>query len=174
MRTLEFAYPLTLRAWTCHQARTVDSADPGALLVQWLNGLRIPHITHSRSATTCELRGRALGVAAIVLTTIVGTAIFSTLESSPSNTVKIVAGLTSVGAAVLVALQTFLNLEQRAAKHREIAAAYGALRRELEAGMAFPEQSTELTRLLGDIRRRWDALDAIAPATSEKIPRRGA
>lgn len=144
-------------------------ADPAALVAQWHNGVRIAHIAQSRSAATCELRGRLLGVGVVVLTTIVGTAIFSTLESSPSAAVRIIAGLASVGAGVLAALQTFLGLEQRATKHREAAAAYGALRRELEAGMAFPHESTKVTELLVDVRRRWDALDATAPVVSRRI-----
>lgn len=150
---------------TAHIAR----ADPATLLAQWHNGLRIAHIAQSRSAATCELRGRLLGVAVVVLSTIVGTAIFSTLESSPSTTVKIVAGVASVGAGVLAALQTFLGLEQRAAKHREVAAAYGMLRRELETGMAFPEESAKLLELMNSVRTRWDALDATAPATSRRL-----
>ena len=148
-----------------HIART----DPAKLLAQWHNGLRIAHIAQSRSASKCELRGRLLGVAVVVLSTIVGTAIFSTLESSPSTAVKIVVGLASVGAGVLAALQTFLGFEQRAAKHREAAAAYGTLRRELETGTTFPEESAKLSELLDDVRTRWDALDATAPAVSPRI-----
>ncbi len=73
------------------------------------------------------------------------------------------------GAGVLAALQTFLGFEQRAAKHREVAAAYGTLRRELETGMAFPDESAKLSELLDGVRTRWDALDATAPATSRRI-----
>jgi hypothetical protein len=144
-------------------------ADPAALLTQWHNGLRITHIAQSRAAATNEMRGRLLGVGVVVLSAIVGTAIFSTLESSPSAGVRIIAGLASVGAGVLGALQTFLGFEQRAAKHREVASAYGALRRELEVGMAFPRESTKLMELLVEVRRRWDALDATAPVVSRRI-----
>jgi hypothetical protein len=151
------------------QAAHLARADPATLLAQWHNGLRIAHIAQSRSAATCEVRGRLLGVAVVVLSTIVGTAIFSTLESSPSTAVKIVVGLASVGAGVLAALQTFLGFEQRAAKHREVAAAYGSLRRELETAMAFPEESAKRAELLDSVRTRWDALDATAPATSRRI-----
>jgi hypothetical protein len=146
-----------------------DSAPSAALLAQWHNGLRISHIAQSRAAASCEQRGRLLGVAVVVLSTIVGTAIFSTLDSSPSTAVQIVAGLASVSAGVLAALQTFLGLEQRAAKHRELATAYGALRRELEAAEALG--AGDLPTLLGDLRHRWDALDASAPATSARIYR---
>jgi heme/copper-type cytochrome/quinol oxidase subunit 4 len=152
-------------------APTAARAESAALVTQWHKGLRIAHIAQSRSAAACELRGALLGVAVIILTTIVGTAIFSTLASSPSTAVKIVAGLASVGAGVLAALQTFLGLDKRAAKHREVAAAYGALRRELETSMAFPDESTRGRELLDDVRRRWDALDATAPVTSQRIHR---
>jgi hypothetical protein len=75
-----------------------------------------------------------------------------------------------VGAGVLAALQTFLGFEQRAAKHRETAAAYGGLRRELEAAQAVGGEAS-LAALLGDLRGRWDALDANAAATSPRIYR---
>lgn len=153
------------------QPAPTDRAPSAALLAQWHNGLRIAHIAQSRSAATCELRGRLLGVAVVVLSTVVGTAIFSTLESSPSTAVKIVAGLASVSAGVLAALQTFLGFEQRAARHRETAAAYGALRRELEAAQAVGGDES-LAALLGDLRSRWDALDANAPETSPRLYRR--
>src|SRR5688572_21035863 len=99
-------------------SQTNDAARmPVDLLVdQWLNGLRISHIAHSQSAASCELRGRILGVCVVVLSTVVGTAIFSTLESSPSTATKVVAGLLSVAAGVVAALQTFLGFDQRASK----------------------------------------------------------
>ena len=132
---------------------------------------RLAHraIAQSRSAATCELRGRLLGVAVVVLSTIVGTAIFSTLESSPSTAVKIVAGLASVGAGVLAALQTFLGFEERAAKHREVATAYGTLRREPETGMAFPEEARSSRSCWTASALAWDAIDAKAAPSRREI-----
>jgi hypothetical protein len=73
-----------------------------------------------------------LGIPVVVLTTVVGTTIFSSLGASPDSRLVIVAGLISLLAAVLAALQTFLAFAERAEKHRTAAAAYSTLKRELD------------------------------------------
>jgi hypothetical protein len=134
---------------------------------QWRNALRIEHIGHSRMAARCETRGRLLGVVVVVLSAIVATSVFSTLESSPSTALKIVAGMLSVAAGVAAALQTFLGFGDLAGKHRDVAAQYGSLRRQLDAVMATSQDLThpELDR----IRARWDELAAMAPLVPQKL-----
>jgi hypothetical protein len=73
-----------------------------------------------------------LGVPVVVLTAVVGTTIFSSLGASPDSALVIVAGLISLLAATLAALQTFLGFAERAEKHRTAAAAYSALKRDLD------------------------------------------
>ena len=74
----------------------------------------------------------ALGIPVVVLSTVVGTTIFSSLGGSPDSTLVIVAGLVSLLAGSLAALQTFLGSAHRAEKHRAAAAGYGELKRELD------------------------------------------
>lgn len=66
-------------------------------------------------------------------TTLVGTAIFASL-SSPTQSlwIQIPAGLLSLGAAVLAALQTFFNYSEVAAQHKAAAAAYEAVQHRLD------------------------------------------
>lgn len=73
-----------------------------------------------------------LGIPVVVLTAVVGTTIFASLGASPDSRLVIVAGLVSLLAAALAALQTFLGFAQRAEKHRTAAAAYGTLKHELD------------------------------------------
>ena len=54
-------------------------------------------------------KNKWLGVPVIITTTVVGTAIFGTLQESPHIAWKITAGLLSLLAAVLSALQTTLK-----------------------------------------------------------------
>ena len=70
----------------------------------------------------------------MITTTIVGAAIFGALQESESLGVtwKITAGLLSLLAAVLSALQTTLNYSELAEKHKTVGARYAATRRRLD------------------------------------------
>lgn len=83
---------------------------------------------HYVGAERAEARGRTLGIASVALGAVVGTSIFATIQSSPSVDWRIIAGILVTGAAVLGALQTFLDYAKRAAEHRTAGAAYGRLR----------------------------------------------
>lgn len=113
--------------------------------------------------------GRALGIVAVILSTTVGTAIFGTFSESPSSGIRTAAGLLSVGAAVMAALQTFLGFAQRQVAHHESAVRYGALRRECEAAMSMSLSQGELNRVMSSVRKRWDEADVSAPAVSQRI-----
>ncbi|WP_226366902.1 SLATT domain-containing protein [Pseudonocardia sp. ICBG162] len=76
-----------------------------------------------------------LGVPVVALTTVVGTATFSSLNESPDTSIVIIVGLASILAAVLSALQTFLGFAERAEKHRIAANAYADLKRRMDIGV---------------------------------------
>src|SRR4051794_15193047 len=61
----------------------VSEGTRGQLLDQWCSGLRISHIAQSRAAAQCVVRGRILGTAVVVITAIVSTSIFATLQGDP-------------------------------------------------------------------------------------------
>lgn len=73
-----------------------------------------------------------LGVPVVVITAVVGTSIFGTLQNDPSVPVKIAAGVLSISATVLAALQTYLGFSEKATKHREAGARYAAVWRSLD------------------------------------------
>jgi hypothetical protein len=68
----------------------------------------------------------------VVITSIVGTSIFATIEDTPEVGWKILAGIVSLLAAVLSAAQSFFRFSERAQEHRSAGAAYERLRREIE------------------------------------------
>lgn len=73
-----------------------------------------------------------LGIPVVVTTTIVGTAIFGSIQENPAIGWKVAAGLLSLSAAVLSALQTTLKYSELAEKHKMAGAKYSAVRRRLD------------------------------------------
>lgn len=73
-----------------------------------------------------------LGIPAVTLSTVVGSSIFATISSSPSIWLVIIAGLASISAAILGALQTFFGFSRRAGEHRSAGAEFAALKRDLD------------------------------------------
>ncbi|MBV9096493.1 MAG: SLATT domain-containing protein [Frankiaceae bacterium] len=84
------------------------------------------------AAKRLELANARVGVPTIILTTLVGTALFASLDGNPNHSIRLAAAIVSVVAAVLAALQTFFSFSARAAVHRQSAAKYAALKRNLD------------------------------------------
>lgn len=146
--------------------------DRHAMVGQWLNGLRIQHIAQSRAAARCQRRSRILGTTVVVLTTLVGTSIFATLEQTPATGWRVLAGLLSAVAAVFAALQTFLRYGELAELHKIAAQRYGRLRRELEQyATRAPHDQSDIDEYLTTVRERWDELDETSPATPGEVYR---
>jgi len=74
-----------------------------------------------------------LGVPAVIFSTVVGTAVFATLESqSVGISARVIVALVSIAAAVLAGLQTFLRLSESAAAHGQSGDWYAAIKRDIE------------------------------------------
>ena len=73
-----------------------------------------------------------LGIPVTLTAAVVSTSIFASINSSPANGWKIVAGLIALLAAALSALQTFFKFPETGERHRVAAAKYGAVRRSLD------------------------------------------
>lgn len=102
-----------------------------------------------------------LGIPVIIVTTLVGTSVFASIQQQPAAWLQIMAGFASVLAAVLAGLQTFLGLQDRAEKHRLAGAKYGAVGRQLEELMAFPDR--QMDAQVFEVRQRLDALALESP-----------
>lgn len=87
---------------------------------------------HYRAAKIANQRHVLLGAPATLISTIVGTAIFASLNGNPDNSVKIFAGLISLLGAALSALQTFFKFSELAEKHRLAGANYGDIKRQFD------------------------------------------
>ncbi|MDQ4098687.1 MAG: SLATT domain-containing protein [Actinomycetota bacterium] len=140
------------------------------LLQQWCTGVRISHVAHEKAAARYDKIGRLLGVTVVILSTIVGTAIFATMAESPSTLLRVVTGVLSTTAAVVAAVQAFLNYPQRTADHREAAMRFGTLRRRLEQFIAFPPaDGLALAKAMGEFAQEWDDVDSAAPSLPQPI-----
>jgi hypothetical protein len=133
--------------------------------LEWCNRVVTVAHGHYRAALRYSKCHFWLGVPTVFLAAIVGTSVFATLQSKPDLAWQIVIGLMSIAAAVLSALQSFLNLNEKAEKHRTAGARYNAIGRELEQLLA----QDETWSLLTDIRGRIDKLAEESPHIPEAV-----
>jgi hypothetical protein len=131
------------------------------VLSVWYQRVSATQSAHYVSADHFARKSYWLGIPVIALTTLVGTAVFATLQKQPEPWLQITVGLASVLAAVLASLQTFLGYAERAEKHRVAGAKYGALGRELEAMIGSAERASE--EVVAELRKRLDALALESP-----------
>jgi hypothetical protein len=160
---------------TNHKQTGIPGEKPD-LLDQWHRGIRLLHIAHAKAAARFRRWGRLLGVPVIVLTTVVGTSIFATIsEQAISENWKIAAGLMSGLAAVLSALQTFLDYGVLAEKHNLASIAFGALRRDLERALdAGPFDGGTRGQIMKEIKDRWAEIEREAPIVPDNLHRKAA
>lgn len=143
------------------------------LLRGWLLHAHKGRDRHDVAARRYEGRRSIFGVPTIALSTIVGTAVFATLEKQAETKVHtwvhVLVGLLSVAAAVLSALQTFFEYPERAERHRKAGVRYKAIIRELEEALAPDSPMTRDAAWLDTVRERLDALEESAPVVPPGI-----
>jgi hypothetical protein len=88
---------------------------------------------HYLAAERLARLNRWLGIPVVVITAVVGTTIFGTInqQNVPTHW-KILAGMVSLTGAVLSSLQTSLGFAQTAERHKAVASRYRAIKRRLE------------------------------------------
>ena len=120
-----------------------------------------------KRANLLALIDLALGIPVVVLTTVVGTSVFATLQESLNTRIRIIGGLLIVFAAVLASLHTWLHLGELVEKNRVAAESWAAIRREISETLAlYPAHA----RTRGDpkvfldaIRRQINEVAAASP-----------
>jgi hypothetical protein len=138
------------------------------LLGGWLIHSHKARDRHDLAARSYAKGQYALGIPALVVSTIVGTSVFSALASK--EVPELWVGLLSIAAAVLAAVQTFMDFGGRSDKHRIAAVKYKASIRAIEflrmrlstsAGVADDE--------LAALRTQLDNLEESAPVVMQRI-----
>lgn len=102
-------------------------ASPDKLLEGWLRHAHKQRDRHDFSARHFDRRGNITSTLAVVLSAIVGTAVFVSLTKSEWWPLQIGAGVLSVVAAVMTAVHRNFNDAERAERHRVAAGRYKSL-----------------------------------------------
>jgi len=140
------------------------------LLHEWYRRVAVTQYAHYLSADHFLAKKFWLGGPTVLLTTLVGTSVFTAIGRQPEMWLQILVGLASVAAALLASLQTFMSYSERAEKHRMVGAKYGALGRELEQMRASGGEVP--AEVIAGIRSRLDDLALEAPNKRLKSYRR--
>jgi SMODS and SLOG-associating 2TM effector domain family 4 len=103
---------------------------------EWYDRVALTQHGHYVAALYFSRRQYWIGIPVVLLTAIVGTSVFASIQQKPDLWLQIAVGLMSIAATVLACLQTFLGYTDRAEKHRLAGARYGAVGRQLELMLA--------------------------------------
>jgi hypothetical protein len=160
------------------QARGSKSAPPKTvwddavehLLESWHRRVAAAEAGHRMMADRLWRRHLALGIPVVVLTTVVGTSVFASIEgSNAKDWVLAIVGGVSLIAAVLSSLQTFLRYATRAEGHRVASIRYETLRRDLAKVLALSRGVRgDAERVLDSVRQRMDRYAKESPAIGER------
>ncbi|MEU5212733.1 SLATT domain-containing protein [Streptomyces sp. NPDC020742] len=139
------------------------------LLERWSKGLQVLHVAHNIASERFSRWSRITGLATAMLSTVVGTAIFASLSSSDSPTVRVAAGAFSLVAAALGAGQLVWNYPELASRHRDAAVQYASLRRRVDLAKVNDERLRDSD--IDTMSSEWQEIEQSAP-TLPAIPRR--
>lgn len=131
-----------------------------AVATKWYERTSVVAVGHYRAASRYTKLHYFLAVPAIVLSAIVGTAVFASLQQMPSLAWQVTVGLMSMAAAVFSLLQPTLGYLEKAEKHRVAGSKYNSVGRELELLLA--QQSID-PKALDSVRIRVDSLAQESP-----------
>lgn len=136
------------------------------LRLGWYKRAATVAVGHYKSAESLTSWHRWLSGVSVVLSAVVGTAVFASLQARPEPWMQVVAGLMSVAAAALAGLASSTGFVDRAERHRVAAAKYNAIGRELEQMLLLEEVEPAI---LNSIRNRLDELSADLPHIPKRI-----
>lgn len=142
------------------------------LLQDWRNRVYAAQSAYYLMADRHRRWNYLLGVPVVVVSTLVGTAIFTELEKLPQFGMygRVVVGSVSLLAAVLASLQTFLRFAESATLHGAAADWYAAIRRDIEELLALPpELRGGPKERLASIRREMNKAGQKSPELSERL-----
>jgi len=143
------------------------------------NKARFSGSAHHLAAEIATRKSTWIGLAVVVLTSIVGTSIFASInEVPPTKAWQLTTGFVSLAAVVLSALQTFFQFAERAQMHLAAAAEFLTMRRRLDLFLVRYVQRShrDLEQALQELAPMLEDLENItkkAPVISNSIYNRG-
>lgn len=130
------------------------------LLQNWARETKTIYRAHYGSAIRAQRLSLKLGIPTVILSAVVGTSVFATIDQNPSVYLQIAVGTISLAVTVLASLQTFLRLSERAERHQATAAGFAALNR---LAVNLLASTSEVDGWMTSFRERWDELSTNAP-----------
>jgi hypothetical protein len=144
--------------------------EPNELLRGWLLHAHKGRDRHDLAARRCDQRRYLLGIPATSASAIVGTGTFAALQESIHPVIQLIVGVLAIAAAILVSLQSFLDLGVRAERHRIAGIKYKAIIRHLEQlGIGTISGLGLDAPLLTELHQRLDALEEEMPVVSPSV-----
>lgn len=107
---------------------------------------------HARAARRLEYLHYLLGVPTVVFAA--ASSAFTSLGTVDILAVKVLVGLTTLTAAIMASLQTFLNFAQRREQHRITEAAFIAYSCDVETLLLFPPDTETAQRRVRELNNR--------------------
>lgn len=139
----------------------------------WLKRAIVAQRAHYATAARRELQNRIIGTLAIIFNVLVSSAIFSMLTSSSQQTeLKFICGVASIFAALLSGLQTSRRDGERAEEHRNIAAKFSCMQRDLELIQIKKLEEKEFISELRSFDEHYKNLLQDAPTADSKLFKR--
>jgi hypothetical protein len=127
---------------------------------------------HHRMADKLNRRQIFLGLPVVILSTLVGTTAFASLQKAEHIDTWIKASVGGVGvlAAILASAQTFLGYAKRSERHRIAAIRYESLRRDMAQQLAIPlEARLDASPELNSVRNRMEKYAKESPPIPEHL-----
>jgi hypothetical protein len=140
------------------------------LLEDWRNRANASQRCYYLMAERLRHRNYQLGIPVVVVSTVIGTTVFATLQRTPNTTVRLIVGSIAVLAAALAGLQTFLRSSELAVQHGATADWYASIRRDIEQQLATPVGLRRDAReVLDAIRKEMNRAATKAPELNETL-----
>jgi len=139
------------------------------LISKWKNSLKIRHIVHSSAFSHFKLMDRLLGLITIILSAIVTTTVFVSFGESESRILIAIAGGISVLTTLFAASHSFLNFAELAERHRQAAASFDQLRRDLDSILLNKNIESINHKKLQEMNAIWSELEKTAPSVPQRI-----
>lgn len=136
------------------------------LLEDWHDRADLATKAFNRSANRCSRWHVILGLIVAALSAVVGTTTFSQLDRSGATSaeVQILLGVLSVTAVVLVGIQTFAGLPDRAVAYRDAGRRFASVRRKIQEILTAAAEGTTLDQpQIESIRAQMDEASSLSP-----------
>jgi hypothetical protein len=139
---------------------------PDDLLDEWRRGLRISVRAHYEAAKHFERLHLMLSLPAVLVSALLGSAVFASFQHSDVSWIKTMMAILSVATIGLSSLQAALRFAERAERHKAAANQLGEVRRALEQQFVFMHRDEPT---IEELRKRWDSADRQAPTIPSRI-----